>query len=159
MLSSAQLQKIWLLSDTLLYQEAVEFMRKFTQEQGCDPLPSSQANGLLGIAEASSYDELYHFVIHQRDRDWQPSKRDIKTFYTNLEQVLSQMLRRRLREEFHLLSNRAGQSIQEIRDEANALMALLAHEFIQHLVAENGLQLTAREEKRRHERQQKPGRR
>jgi hypothetical protein len=137
--SLAQLQKIWLLSDTVLYTEAVAFMSKLVHEQHCNPLPSSQVNGLLSIAEASSYDELYRFVVHQRDRNWPYSKRDIKTFYTALEQVLWQMQRKRLREEFRLLTSEGGQSIGEMRQEADALLALLAHEFIQHLVAENGV--------------------
>lgn len=139
MTTLAQLQKIWLLSDTVLYPEAVSFMRKLVRDQDCDPLPSSQVAGLLSIAEASKYDELYRFVVHQRDRNWPPSKKDIKTFYTALEEVLSLMNRKRLRDEFHLLPDERGRSANDIRQEADAVMALLAREFIQHLVAENGV--------------------
>ena len=45
MLSNAQLQKIYLLSDTVLYSEAVSFIRKLVQEEGCAPLPTSQIAG------------------------------------------------------------------------------------------------------------------
>ncbi len=144
--SVAQLQKIGLLSDTVLYDEAVHFMHKLVHDQHCEPLPASQVNGLLSIAEAFKYDELYRFVIHQRDRNWPPSKRDIKTFYTALEQVLSQMKRRRLREEFHLLSETSGRSVSDLRREADELLALLAREFIQHLAAENGVLAAAEDE-------------
>lgn len=145
----AQLQKIWLLSDTVLYPEAVSFMRKLVQDQECDPLPASQVAGLLNVAESSKYDELYRFVVHQRDRDWPSSKRDIKTFYTALEQVLSLMQRKRLKDEFHLLADERGRSVSDIRQEINALMALLAREFIQHLLAENGALAAKLEDERR----------
>ncbi len=154
--SIAQLQKIALLSDTVLYNEAVAFIRKLVREQDCVPLPTSQVNGLFSIAESANYDELYRFVVHQRDRNWPPSKRDIKTFYTALEQELSLMYRKRLKDEFLLLTQ---QSAQEIRKEVNDIMALLAREYIQHLVAENGVLLAEADDKRRQNRQQKQGRR
>ncbi len=146
--SVAQLQKIGLLSDTVLYDEAVRFMHKLVRDQHCNPLPTSQVNGLLSIAEASKYNELYRFVIHQRDRNWPPSKRDIKTFYTALEQALSQMQRKRLREEFRLLEETTGRSVSDLRREADELLALLAREFIQHLVAENGVLAAAADDER-----------
>src|SRR5260221_1193724 len=136
MLTPAQLEKIWLLSDTVLYPEAISFMRKLVQDQECNPLPASQVAGLLNIAESAQYHELYRFVVHQRDRDWPPSKRDIKTFYTALEEVLSLMQRKRLKDEFHLLADEHGRSASDIRQERDALMALLVREVIQHLLAE-----------------------
>lgn len=47
-----QLQKIWLLSDTVLYPEAITFIHKLVEEQECNPLPASQVSGLLSIAES-----------------------------------------------------------------------------------------------------------
>lgn len=151
MLSMAQLQKIWLLSDTVLYPEAVAFLRKLVHEQGCNPLPASQVSGLLSISASHKYDEFYRYVLHQRDRDWQPSKRDLKTFYTALEEVFSVMQRKRLKDEFHLLTAGkpgSGRSIGEIRQEADELMATLAREFIQHLLAENGVLAAQKAEER-----------
>src|SRR3989442_6508750 len=134
-----QLQKIWLLSDSVLYAEAVSFVRKLARDQDCDPLPASQVAGLFSIAEALKYDELYRFVIHQRDRNWPPSKRDIKTFYTALEEVLSLMQRKRLKDEFHLMPDMQGRDVSEVRQEIDELLGRLTREFIQHLVAENGV--------------------
>src|SRR5690348_6859041 len=94
--SEEQLQKIWLLSDTVLYTEAVAFIRRLVNQERYDPLPTSQVNGLLSIADSFKYSELYEFVVHQRDRDWPPSRRHIKTFYTALEQVLTEMRLKRL---------------------------------------------------------------
>jgi hypothetical protein len=148
MLSNAQLQKIYLLSDTVLYPEAVSFIRKPVQEQGCDPLPTSQVAGLLNIAEAVKYDELHRFVLHQRDRNWPPSKRDIKTFYAALEEVLSLMQRKRLKDEFHLMPDMQGRSVSEVRQEVDELLGRLGREFIQHLVAENGVLAAQKAEER-----------
>jgi hypothetical protein len=148
MLSKAQLQKIYLLSDTVIYPEAVTFIRKLVQEQGCDPLPTSQVAGLLNIAEAVKYDELHRFVLHQCERNWPPSKRDIKTFYTALEEVLSLMQRKRLKDEFHLMPDIQGRSVSEVRQEVDELLGRLAREFIQHLVAENGVLAAQKVEER-----------
>ena len=100
------------------------------------------------IAESFRYDELYRFVTHQRDRNWPPSKSDIKTFYTALEEVLSLMQRKRLKDEFHLMPDMQGRSVSEVRQEIDELLARLAHEFIQHLVAENGILAVQKAEER-----------
>jgi hypothetical protein len=137
------------LSDTVLYDEAVAFLRELVDKQECNPLPNSQVVGLLNIAETSSYDELERFILHQRGRDWPPGARDIKTFYTALEEVLREIHIRRLRKEFHLLD---GVSTRDVHQETDALMVLLAREFIQHLVAENGLLAVKMADQRSHQR-------
>lgn len=161
-------QKISLLSDTVLYSEATLFIRKLVKDDSsslpksliflqqlveteghCDPLPTSQVTGLLSIARASRYVELEKFVRHQRDRNWTGSRSNIKQFYTALEKFLSNMKRERLKNEFHLGSD--GLPNKEASREADELMARLAHDFIQHLVAENGL-LAQQEQARRGDR-------
>ncbi|HEY6542961.1 MAG TPA: hypothetical protein VIZ18_18610 [Ktedonobacteraceae bacterium] len=134
--SATQLQKIWLLSDTVLYPEAVAFMRRLVDKEGCNPLPTSQVNGLFSIAESSKYSKLREFVEHQRDRDWPPSKRDIKTFYTRLEQEFTR-LERRFAVEFGLAKDEHGRPVSDV--DQNEMLALLAREFIQHILAENGV--------------------
>lgn len=129
-------QKISLLSDTVLYPEAVAFMRRLVDKEGCNPLPTSQVNGLFSIAESSRYGKLREFVEHQRDRDWPPSKRDIKTFYTRLEQEFTH-LERRLAVEFGLTKDEHGRPVSDA--DQNEMLALLAREFIQHILAENGV--------------------
>jgi len=135
MLSTAQRQKIWVLSDTVLYSEAVTFMNWFVQEEGNSPLPISQVTGLLNIANASKYADLYIFVKHQRDRNWPESRSNIKKLYTELEKILTLIQKKRLKDEFQLVTD--GLNAVDARQEVEELMALLAHEFIQHLVAEN----------------------
>lgn len=129
-----QLRKLCYLSDTVLYPEAVDFMRRFANGPDNTTLPASQVMGLLNIANAESYAELDHFIKHQISRNWPGPKRYIKTFYTDLDKVFV-ALRKRLVSEFGLLSAQNGTS----RQESDELMALLARDFIQHLIAENGL--------------------
>src|SRR6266567_2292453 len=135
MLSPALNQRLLDLSDNELYNEAVALIRRLVDKEGCSPLPTSQVIGLLNIANAASYSELERFIKHQRERDWPASKRDIKTFYTELEKCFSTMRNRRVRNEFHLHSD--GLSPAEANREVDEIMVTLAHEFIQHLVAEN----------------------
>lgn len=137
MLSPASNRRLQDLSDNELYDEAVAFIQRLINQQGCSPLPTSQVMGLLNIANAASYSELEQFIKHQRERDWPASKRDIKTFYTELEKYFNTMRNQRVRNEFHLLSN--ALSPAEANREVDEIMVTLAHEFIQHLVAENGV--------------------
>jgi len=137
MLTTEQLLKIALLTDTVLYPEAVAFIRQLVNEEESDPLPLSQVNGLLNVAASSKYSELYTFVVHQRDRNWPQSKADIKKFCAALERYLTNMQRRRLKDEFHLVTD--GLNGSDARRESEELMAAMAYDFIQHLVAENDL--------------------
>ena len=137
MLTARQIEKISLLSDTVLYPEAIAFMRRMVRDEDCSPLPTSQVMGLLNVANASKYSELHEYIKHQRDRNWPASKNDIKKLYTDLEQRLTLMKNKRLKDDFHLLSD--GLNPIQSRQEADDLMAQLSHDFIQHLVAENGL--------------------
>ncbi|SRR5216683_4701083 len=131
--SSEEFERLWNLSDNVLYPEAVTFLQRLVNEKGCATLPTSQVTGLLNIANAATYKELERFIQHQRERNWPMSKKDIETFYTELEKWLTTVKNRRLKDEFHLVQE-GGRN-----EEIDELMALVAHDFIQHLVAENGV--------------------
>jgi hypothetical protein len=136
MISTAQLEKIYYLSDMVLYKEAVGLMRSQKDRDGQpQPLPTSQVKGLWNIANSSTYSMLVEFILHQKLRDWQPSKRFLATFYAELERIFNQMRTQRLRTEFRLLNERDRS--QSISEQADEIMILLAREFIQHLVTEN----------------------
>jgi len=146
MISTTQLEKVYYLSDTVLYKEAVGLMRSQKDRDGKpQPLPTSQIKGLWSIANASTYAGLTEFIMHQKLRDWQPAKRFLGSFYTELERVFSQMRNQRLRSEFRLLNER--DTSQSLSEQADEIMILLAREFIQHLVVENGLIETERKDK------------
>ncbi|GAC1461891.1 MAG: hypothetical protein NVS4B12_08730 [Ktedonobacteraceae bacterium] len=142
MLSPVQLQHVWSLSDEVLYHEAVVFIRELVRHEDCQPLPTSQVKGLLNIARSSQYSELERYIEHQRERDWNVKSRYLKTFYTELEKLFTTMKNKRLRQEFHLLDDEPT-SVDMLRKK-NELMAQLAYEFIQHLLAENALLVAER---------------
>ena len=146
MISTAQQQKVYYLSDTVLYKEAVGLVRSLKDRDGRpQPLPASQVKGLWNIASASpKYSSLTDFIVHQKLRDWQPAKRFIGSFYTELERVFSLMRNQRLRTEFRLLNER--DTSQSISQQADEIMLLLACEFIQHMVTENALMESERKE-------------
>ena len=58
-----QLKKLWLLSDTVLYPEAVAFMQKHVQES--EPLPTSQVTGLFNATASEQWQkENGRFIPH-----------------------------------------------------------------------------------------------
>ncbi|GER82289.1 hypothetical protein KTAU_09270 [Thermogemmatispora aurantia] len=135
MLSEEQINRIALLSDEVLYPEAVSLIRQLLDEEDCEPLPNSQINGLHAISLALNYQALRDFVTHQTERNWPASKRNIEIFYQNLKKYMESMQKKRLKTEFHLLDDQGG--VQAMRAQTEELMAQLMAEFIQHLVAEN----------------------
>jgi glycosidase len=159
MISSAQQEKIYYLSDMVLYEEAVGLIRSLKDRDGRpQPLPTSQVKGLWNIANASStYSGLTEFIVHQKLRDWQPSKRFLGSFYTELERVFNQMRNQRLRTEFRLLNERDRS--QSISEQADEIMILLAREFIQHLVTENLLIEAERKDREQAQRKVSPQKR
>ena len=134
-LTLAQVRKIDVISDTVLYPEATALVKQLIEDEECNPLPSSQIIGLLNIANTNTYTELYRFVLHQRDRNWTASKTDIKKFYTALEKYLSDMARQRVKAEFHLIPEELD--VKRTKQMTEIVMAVLAQDFIQHFVAEN----------------------
>ncbi|MBX5458965.1 MAG: hypothetical protein IRZ31_18885, partial [Thermogemmatispora sp.] len=108
MLSEEQIDAIALLSDEVLYPEAVRFMRQLLEEEDGKPLPMSQIQGLHAISLALSYEALRNFVAHQNERNWPRDKENIKIFYKNLKEYMESMQKKRLKNEFHLLSDQGG---------------------------------------------------
>lgn len=133
-LTPAQVRKLNVLSDTVLYPDAVGLINKLVLEEEADPLPSTQIVGLLSISWANTYGEFYKFVVHQRDRDWSAAKSDIKKFYTDLERYLTALVRR-VRGEFQLIPQ--GLDVKSTRQMTDDIMALLVQDLVQHLAAEN----------------------
>jgi hypothetical protein len=131
-LTNAQRKKIWLVSDTILYPEAVTFMRELMEHEEVRQLPkNSQIMGLLNIIKSAKYDDVIDYINHQIERHVD------RVFYEQLRQVLTTIQRKRMQEEFHFV---IPQSTKREEDaEKKELMLLLAREFIQHLIAEHGM--------------------
>lgn len=147
MLSPAQMQTIWDLSDTVIYREAVEFMHRLVKTDGNDPLPRSQVQGLLNITGSSSYSQIEQFILHQRDRQWTQRQRNIEVFYKELDKTFKALKTQRLRREFHLVDEKALP--QKFLEQVDTLMVYIVREFLQHLIAENNLLLKEKEDQRR----------
>jgi hypothetical protein len=136
-INEEQMRYIRVLSDTELYKHAIDFLNTEVevnhQFEQRPPLPNTQINGLLNVAQANTYGELIDFIKHQRDRNWQGKYAYIKIFYEHLERVLKEMPEFAKRE--GLIPE--DLSIQKTREEIQKISDLLACEFIQHLAAEN----------------------
>ena len=131
-LTTEQRQKIWLVSDTVLYPEAVTMMHDLQAQEGWKPLPKSQIMGLLNIIRNASYAQVSDYIKHQIERPVHLA------FYQELNQRLVRIKNKRLHEEFQLVLPQATKREEDA--EKNELMLLLARELIQHLIAENSIQ-------------------
>lgn len=128
MITEQLLARIRLLSDETLYKEAAELMRSIG---AANSLPSTQINGLLNVSLANTYEHLLAFVQHQRDRTtWNKREYFIPDFYRKLFNKLQ-----RLTSEHMSFVVQQGEVTLEERER---IKTLLAREFIQHLLAENG---------------------
>jgi len=127
MISEQELLQIRLLSDYTLYPSAVAFMNELEK-----PLPGNQANGLLNVSFANSYDQLVNYLQDQQARTtWPEGEKYIQQFYEDLEYKLIDI------EQDYLPV--VTQSRQEVLSEEDTeeIKMLLAREFLQHILAEN----------------------
>ncbi|RRR68654.1 MAG: hypothetical protein EI684_17330 [Candidatus Viridilinea halotolerans] len=119
------------LSDTLLYPEARQFLDRFLKEY--ELLPTKQMVGLLTFSR--NWGELLRFVKHQEGRDW-GNKDHYKQFYAQLRRYLDDAktgLRIRIKEPLDFIPANLSRNDERARQEQWA--GALAHEFVQHLVA------------------------
>ncbi len=127
MIDEKQQAKIRFLSDTELYPQAIEFMRGIGR-----PLPATQINGLLNVSLANTYDRLGEFIQRQGNRKtWRREDAHIPDFYKRLPNKLKQI-------EAYVQFIMQLTVEQPSREDMQAVKMLLAREFIQHLLAENG---------------------
>jgi hypothetical protein len=119
---------IRLLSDDLLYEEAVRFASD-------KELRAAQVNGLLAFSKGE-WGELEKFVNYQASRNWQELKdgqsHPTKFFYSELKKKLAWL--KKQAQESRLIPD--GLTKQEAKTCTDAAAAKLAQEFIQHLAAE-----------------------
>lgn len=156
MITEIQQLKIYLLSDTVLYQQAVTFMESFLNSTPNHTLPSTQMYGLLNATYDKTYTELEKFVNHQHsERTWTRGKEYVGEFYKKLHlqlQVVTQYTQ-------ELIEINAS-STSTLEEDQVELKALLAREFIQHVVAENAhIEAQQKADKEEQQRQQTRDRR
>ncbi len=124
-------RRLGVLSDTVIYVEATQFLKSFPEEY--DLPPNQQLIGLLTFSR--NWGELVKFVKHQKDRDW-GNKDAYKQFYTRLWCYLDDAktgLRTRVKKDLGLIPvDLDKKQERELRD---LWAGALAREFVQHLVA------------------------
>lgn len=127
MITQKEQEMLWVLSDTELYDQDVEFMRGIAKA-----LPTSQINGLLNVSLANpSYKQLIEFVVYQSERrTWRDSERYIQEFYKRLGRKLEELAKRASA----ILADRPEKASSTDEEE---IKMELARAFIQHLLAEN----------------------
>src|SRR5690242_965651 len=91
-LTNAQRKKIHLISDTVLYPEAVALMRELLEDDEVrQVLPKdSQIMGLLNIAKGTKYDDVLIYINRQIERSVD------EVFYGKLRQELNKIHRMRI---------------------------------------------------------------
>lgn len=137
MVNEETLQTIRLISDNLLYPEAVTFVDK-------NDIPEdSQLTGLLEYSRKQ--DDLNKFIDRQGRREWTGNKVHYSGFYRSLAAYL-ESLRNRCKDEFGLVPADLGR--KGTTERVDEVSALLAQEYITHLVAE-GLLKNAKEKRNR----------
>ena len=126
MITAKEQERIYLLSDEELYEQAVQFMGSIGRT-----LPPTQVNGLLNVALDNTYDQLNQFLTGQYNRKtWPFDAQHVKEFYFKLPQQLKRI-------EAYIPSITRGRAGKLSREDEQTLKTLLAREFIQHLLAEN----------------------
>ncbi len=129
-ISTQEREKIRLLSDSMLYQDAVSFAERIP------PVEKSQVAGLIEYAR--SWEELERFVKHQKDdRDWGEPEKSNRAHYQEFYNELSAYLRG-LKEDVKSEDGfvpSEGLTKKERKEQVDFFAGLLAREFVQHLAA------------------------
>ncbi|MCL4298482.1 MAG: hypothetical protein KJ077_22285 [Anaerolineae bacterium] len=122
-----QTQKIRLLSDGVLYREALEFIKTQGIVDG-----QKQMTSLTRYTQ--SWADLTHFVEHQEERDWPGKRAYYKQFYAALRDYLKSVRQRVEAEWFPPPRELTKTDKQQWLDHFSILVG---REFAQHLAAEN----------------------
>jgi hypothetical protein len=125
-LSPEEQERIRLLSDGEIYQQAIEFAKEQEDIIAYRQF-GHQVNGLE--EHARSFKELEVFVDHQKNRNWEDKRQSFEGFYTELANYLND-LRGDVKDEYGLVSSEGAEN------QTNFFAGLLAREFVQHLAAE-----------------------
>jgi hypothetical protein len=132
--SPDELERVRLLGDTQLYDDAVTFVRAYAADQERRPRwPSAaQLNGLL--ESRRHWGELDRFVKHQAGRE----AHGAKPFYEALRRYPPYDVRKRIVDDWRLVPAQAnsGLSQRQHRERLDHFSTLLVRSFVEHLVAE-----------------------
>ena len=127
-MTTEQLQKICLLSDSELYEDAV----KFVEPHRGAKVSKSQLSGLQNAIGAGDSNEIFRYINNRLDRS--TTRAQLKKFYEELRDYLQRLPRRF--QEAGLVVKPENMTRAQSRQVNEDITYLLAKEYIQHLVAE-----------------------
>ena len=130
-MTTEQLQKICLLSDSELYEDAVEFVKPHRETK----VSETQLSGLQNAIGAGDYNEIFRYIKNRLERS--TTSAQLKNFYEELRDYLQRLPSKV--EEARLVvipEDMTRAQSKQVKEEINFYAYLLATEYIQHLVAE-----------------------
>ena len=131
-----QAQKIRLLSDGKLYDEAVNFVADHP-DYTHSKVSKTQLNGLQNALGAGKWTEIFGnsgYIKNRLNRDTMPD--DLKRFYQDLQKYLDELYKQ-IEDRFKIDEDLTRAQKTQAKEQ---YAYLLAKEFIQHLVAETNYQ-------------------
>lgn len=132
-MTTEQLQKIYLLSDSELYEDAVEFVKPHRETK----VSETQLSGLQNAVGAGDYNEIFRYIKNRLRRS--TTNAQLKNFYEELRDYLQRLPSKV--EEAGLVVIPENEDMtraqrKQVKEEIDLYAYLLATEYIQHLVAE-----------------------
>ncbi len=136
--TTEQAQEICLLSDSELYENAVDFVKTHYRPK---KVSKAQLSGLQNAVGAGNLNEILLYINNRLER--RTTSEDLKNFYQALEDYLNS-LRSKVQEVRYVVKPEKTTQTQRSRvnEEIDQYAYLLAKEYIQHLIAEYNYQRT-----------------
>ena len=133
--TTEQVQKICLLSDGELYENAVNFVETYYSPK----VSKSQLSGLQNAVGAGDWNEIFRYIDNRLARS--TTTKDLKNFYGTLKDSLNS-LRSKVQEVQFVVKPEETTRAQDrqVNKEIDQYAYLLAKEYIQHLIAEYNYQ-------------------
>ncbi len=133
-----QVQKICLLSDGELYENAVDFVKTHYSPK---KVSKAQLNGLQNAVGAGEWHEIFNYINNRLDRDTTPE--DLKSFYGALKDSLNSLHSKVQEVQFVVRPEEMTRTQgKQLNQEIERYAYLLAKEYIQHVIAEYNYQRT-----------------
>ena len=130
-----QAQKIRLLSDGDLYDEAVDFVKTRCGSK----VSITQLRGLENTVRSDDWVEIFRYIDNRLGRDTTSDK--LGEFYESLKNYLNELLAKVEETQLVVKPEKMGRAQRrQMNEEIRWYAYLLAKEFIQHLVAEYNYQ-------------------
>lgn len=136
--TTEQGQKIRLLSDGELYENAADFVKTHYSPKR---VSKAQLSGLQNALGASDWNEIFRYINNRLSRS--TTTKDLKDFYQALKDYLNS-LRSKVQEMGFVVKPEEATRAQgsQMNKEIDRYAYLLAKEYIQHIVAEYNYQRT-----------------